>query len=1003
MNKMNGMSKRWKLLSVLLILGMGYAHGKEKAPRLSIIASVHNDGQFIRGFLENITSLESFEEYELLLFHPPSSGNEEYVINEFERRFDNIRYIKLESDPGVYAIWNYGIQIARAPYLTNANLDDRRHPTLIEEQLAYLDEHEEIDLVYSDYMITEVPNETFLHNTAQPIHAQEFSAENMKLCLPGSGPIWRKSMHEKYGVFRDDFTVAGAWEYWNRAVSKGSQFYRLQGIGILSYQNPLGLVNNPEPDMVATRVEENEFVIAAYAYLWNAVEAASPRLLIKIPTRSRREQFFNRLDEYYRNLSGQVRYQFLISCDTDDTQMNNEQVKKRLGQYPNLTVYFDDNVSKVSAYNQGIAQQAFDMVLATADDMEPVQKGYDKVIVDAMVDHFPDFDGVLNYNDGHVGSALATYPIVGRIFYERFGYLFHPFYQSLFVNDELTMTARILGKEFVSDQVLLQHNHPAWSAGVWDELYRRNEGFKDIDQGIFSIRRKNNFYIDDRWFDKKWSILICTLEDRRDQFNALYAELERQLNETGLRDSVEILYYRDNKEKSIGFKRNALMRQARGKYVSFIDDDDTVHEQYIAMVYEKLQNDPDSVSLRGLYTARDGTKSIFEHSRTFGTRYTFEDGRYIRPPNHLNPIRKAIAAQFLFPEINFREDEEWTMAVAHSGLIKTEEIIDEIYYFYDKSIADSRSVPEKAVIKENNLLYFCTAADEPYYDLVLNLIGSIHANNFDNLGGIIVGNIGMNEGQIRHLRSIEKVDVVEVEKVNEHILERFLVANWGKSVPGWYTWKPVVVKQSLDVFPYVLWIDASAIVLKPIDNLFKHIKSTGYFLATIGDENSPPDHPLAWSLTDRLTEAYKLDTPERAPIKNREQVMSTVVGVTRQTFDLFARDWYQAAKDISLFADDGSTKPGFGTARHDQAVLTILAYINGLTVHDQDYRQINPMKLEGIDEPLHITWHGGFVNDNTHIYTARRESRSYDYFQNEIRYISAAHDGEINTESEIIL
>lgn len=44
---------------------------------------------------------------------------------------------------------------------------------------------------------------------------------------------------------------------------------------------------------------------------------------------------------------------------------------------------------------------------------------------------------------------------------------------------------------------------------------------------------------------------------------------------------VEILTLTDNKQRSIGAKRQALLNLAQGKYIAFLDDDDVPSHNYI--------------------------------------------------------------------------------------------------------------------------------------------------------------------------------------------------------------------------------------------------------------------------------------------------------------------------------------------------------------------------------------------------------------------------------------
>ena len=77
------------------------------------------------------------------------------------------------------------------------------------------------------------------------------------------------------------------------------------------------------------------------------------------------------------------------------------------------------------------------------------------------------------------------------------------------------------------------------------------------------------------------SVLVCGTP-RRAQSHALplIAKLEKQATHL----PVEILYLLDNKRRSVGLKRQALLDIARGDYVAFVDDDDDVSPDYCMMI-----------------------------------------------------------------------------------------------------------------------------------------------------------------------------------------------------------------------------------------------------------------------------------------------------------------------------------------------------------------------------------------------------------------------------------
>jgi hypothetical protein len=220
------------------------------------------------------------------------------------------------------------------------------------------------------------------------------------------------------------------------------------------------------------------------------------KLLIKFPTRGRPDKFFNVLDQYINLASDCSKLAFLISMDFDDQSMNNDSVKEKLESYKNKTkiIYFYGNSkSKIQACNADLEKvKGWDILMLASDDMIPVIHGYDDTIRKDMNDNFADTDGVLWYNDGGQNN-INTLSILGRKYYDRFGYIYHPDYISLWCDNEFTDISLNLNKCYKSETVIIEHQHPAWQKGQYDELYLKNESYFNIDKETYIRRKQNNF------------------------------------------------------------------------------------------------------------------------------------------------------------------------------------------------------------------------------------------------------------------------------------------------------------------------------------------------------------------------------------------------------------------------------------------------------------------------------------------------------------------------------
>ena len=130
-----------------------------------------------------------------------------------------------------------------------------------------------------------------------------------------------------------------------------------------------------------------------------------------------------------------------------------------------------------------------------SDDMVCQVAGWDEVIRSAMEKYFPDLDGMLWFNDGYQ-DRISTLTIWGRKYYDRFGYIYHSDYSSLFCDEEQTQVAKRLGKLKYFDSVLFKHEHCINNQAVRrDKLYDRNERYYRMDEKVYKQRESNNFYL----------------------------------------------------------------------------------------------------------------------------------------------------------------------------------------------------------------------------------------------------------------------------------------------------------------------------------------------------------------------------------------------------------------------------------------------------------------------------------------------------------------------------
>jgi hypothetical protein len=185
-----------------------------------------------------------------------------------------------------------------------------------------------------------------------------------------------------------------------------------------------------------------------------------------------------------------------------------------------------------------------------------------------------------------------------------------------------------------------------------------------------------------------WSILIVSHVTRAELLNRLIGLLAPQVTE-----DIEVVVLRNRGGRDIGEYRQALVADARGIYVSHVDDDDRIPDHYCKSILGALETGPDyvgfKVAVNDLSQRRLDEKYqtyVADHSLAYD-RWHQQGNRFYRDVTHLNPIRRRLALQAVFSGA-YAEDKEWADQVRPH--VQSQVYIDDILYYYD--FAHDRSV-----------------------------------------------------------------------------------------------------------------------------------------------------------------------------------------------------------------------------------------------------------------------------------------------------------------------
>jgi len=232
------------------------------------------------------------------------------------------------------------------------------------------------------------------------------------------------------------------------------------------------------------------------------------KILYNYTTRSRPENFTRGLNSIIQN-SVSNNYHVLVSIDSDDLMMNNATMVEYLDHFSNVSVRVGESKNKIDAINRDVNEflklYDADVIVNMSDDMVFIQAAFDTYIRLAFENNdglmsYKNLDQCLHFPDQNQGSNCMTMSILGREYYNRDKFIYHPEFESLWVDIVAQEEAQIRGCYKFVNQKIFVHLHPSFGQAHYDAQYQKTEdwGVRQRDYATY-LRLKREYDKDNKF------------------------------------------------------------------------------------------------------------------------------------------------------------------------------------------------------------------------------------------------------------------------------------------------------------------------------------------------------------------------------------------------------------------------------------------------------------------------------------------------------------------------
>jgi glycosyltransferase involved in cell wall biosynthesis len=203
------------------------------------------------------------------------------------------------------------------------------------------------------------------------------------------------------------------------------------------------------------------------------------------PSRGRVTMADRTISKWLAYADGDIEY--ILSLDNDDAYWYLPLLQKYYGK---ITHIINHNKTAIEAINEAAKIATGDLFVVVSDDF--ICPNHWDTKLQGQLEVYSDF--CAKTRDG-LQPTLITLPIMDRLYYNRYGYIYNPAYSHMFVDQEMTAVAIMTGR-YISLDITFEHLHYSSGKTKKDAINDRNNATWQQGERLFNERLKTNFGIE---------------------------------------------------------------------------------------------------------------------------------------------------------------------------------------------------------------------------------------------------------------------------------------------------------------------------------------------------------------------------------------------------------------------------------------------------------------------------------------------------------------------------
>ena len=189
-------------------------------PVVSVVLPVFNAERFLSEAIDS-TLMQTFADLELIAVDDESTDRSLEILRDYESRDKRVRVIA-RSHTGIVGARNDGIDASRGRYVAALDNDDAMYPTRLAEQVAFLDEQEDVVAVGAAALLVDIDGDPLIERrlptTAEDIEQELLNGRNPMM---QPGVLFRRDTLLEIGGYRESSNYSEDYDLFLRLSERG--------------------------------------------------------------------------------------------------------------------------------------------------------------------------------------------------------------------------------------------------------------------------------------------------------------------------------------------------------------------------------------------------------------------------------------------------------------------------------------------------------------------------------------------------------------------------------------------------------------------------------------------------------------------------------------------------------------------------------------------------------------------------------------------------------------